>query len=98
MAKAFNKLKAGIGLLEFITLGKYKGCRVDSIVIDDPDYLKYMHREKFLTLDPSVLELIEYNASMAFIEDNTPTRFFGRSILATNPNSYFDDWVDDIPF
>ena len=36
MAKSFIAIKKGVGLYDIIDFGKYKGCRVDSIVEQDP--------------------------------------------------------------
>ena len=44
MSKSFKEVKKSLGLLDFIQFGKYKGCRVDSIVDMDDDYLRYMHK------------------------------------------------------
>lgn len=55
MAKTFSSLKQGLGLLDFIPIGKYKNCRVDSIIDMDDAYLRYMQHEKILQFDKSVM-------------------------------------------
>ena len=61
MAKSFIAIKKGLGLYDFIQFGKYKGCRVDSILAQDPEYITYT-KEKFGTLySQEVLEQVEGN-------------------------------------
>jgi len=59
MAVKFNKLKDGLGLLDFIPIGKYKQCRVDSIIDQDYEYLIYMDKEKILRFAPEVIDKLK---------------------------------------
>lgn len=57
MAKSFADVKKSLGLLDFIQFGKYKGCRVDSIVDMDDDYLRYMQTQG-IKFDAEVVALL----------------------------------------
>lgn len=59
MAKQFSSLKTKLGLHDFLTFGKYKGCRIDSMIEHDLDYLQYLKHEKIVVLDKSVLDAID---------------------------------------
>lgn len=59
MAKSFIAIKKGLGLYDLIMFGKYRNCRVDSILEQDPEYIIYS-RDKFGTLySQEVLEQVE---------------------------------------
>jgi len=45
MAKTFSSIKKSLGLLDVIQFGKYKGCRVDSIVDMDDKYITYLQAQ-----------------------------------------------------
>ena len=51
-----------------ITIGKYKGCRVDSIVEQDHEYLIYMDKKKILSFSAEVLDKIKNKFSIDNIE------------------------------
>lgn len=57
MAKAFSTIKKDLGLLDFITFGKYKGCRVDSLIEHDDDYLRYMQTQG-IKFDKTVMDAL----------------------------------------
>jgi hypothetical protein len=111
MAKSFIAISKGLGLYDFIQFGKYKGCRLDSILLQDPEYIIYT-KEKFGTLySQEVLEKVEGSmADKAKTREITNRRnanaykkhgigaLFGS--YADNPN-YDEDFIlelDDIPF
>ena len=52
MATSFSNIKKALGLLDIIQFGKYKGCRVDSIVEQDDDYLRYMQTHAMFLHQP----------------------------------------------
>ena len=56
MAKSFSSLNTKLGLHDFLTFGKYKGCRIDSIRDMDLEYLQYLKHSKIVTFDQSVLD------------------------------------------
>ena len=82
MAKSFNKLKDGLGLLDYITVGKYKNCRVDSIIEEDDAYLRYMDSIGALKFTPEVIEKLKL-------------KFSGESIECYDEP---DDDLEDIPY
>ncbi len=68
MAKSFSNIKKGLGLLDFITIGKYKDCRVDSIIEQDHDYLIYMDKLGALKFMPEVIDKLKNKFSADSIE------------------------------
>lgn len=94
MAKSFKTLKdPKLHLLDMITIGKYKGCRVDSIVEQDHEYLIYMDKEKILSFSPEVLDKLKNKFSINNIEVHIPND------MKYGNRYYLDDFdYDDIPF
>lgn len=82
MAKSFQSLKKELGLLDFLQFGKYKNCRVDSIVDMDDDYLRFMQTQG-VRFDKSVIAAL----SKTFT-DKTEV------INKEDDDAYFDD----VPF
>lgn len=82
MAKTFNNLKTKLGLLDFITIGKYKNCRVDSIIETDYEYLIYMDKEKVIQFAPEVLDRLKHKFS-AYSLEVRPSR-----VYPAYPDSY----------
>lgn len=70
MAKSFSNIKKSLGLLDFITFGKYKGCRVDSIVEQDHKYLSYMQTQG-IKFDATVITALISKLSVISIAVNT---------------------------
>lgn len=68
MAKSFSNIKKSLGLLDFIPIGKYKQCRVDSIIEQDHDYLIFMDSEKILVFAPEVIDRLKNKFSADSIE------------------------------
>ena len=69
MAKSFKTLKdPKLHLLDMITIGKYKGCRVDSIVEQDHEYLIFMDTKKILSFSQEVLDKLKNKFSADSIE------------------------------
>ncbi len=94
MATSFNKLKKNLGLLDLIPIGKYKGCRVDSIIETDDDYLRFMILQKILAVDKSVVDAINLKYTLEAAAINAEN---DRYYSSTN-HWYSDDIDDDIPF
>jgi hypothetical protein len=40
---SFNRIKKGLGLTDTLTFGKFNGCRVDSLLEDEFEYLIWLH-------------------------------------------------------
>jgi len=89
MAKSFSNIKKALGLLDIIQFGKYKNCRVDSIIEQDDEYLRYMQTQG-IKFDVHVMQAL--------------TNKFAADSIAVNKaddESYeeFDRFVpEDIPF
>lgn len=105
MAKTFTSLRKTSGLLDILTFGKYKGCRIDSIVEMDYEYLIYLHDKKILVLDKSVRDKIDLLFSAESIEVEQPNpKPLDCYTFMTKSNHYDDvDYDnnfsdDDIPF
>jgi hypothetical protein len=110
MSIAFNKTKSQtLELSTFLDFGKYKDCRVDSIIEQDHDYIQYLKFNKIRPLAPSVLEALEnkFSATSIEVEKNRIqgarhlkkygiSALFGSYTEELGPE--YDDWEDDIPF
>lgn len=103
MAKSFISVNKGLGLYDIIQFGKYKNCRVDSILEQYPDYIIYT-KEKFGTLySKEVLEKVEgfmaIKAKAAELDFKEKLkRFHGSYSDLTGDYEMDDNWMDDIPF
>lgn len=69
MAKSFTNIRKSLGLLDILSFGKYKGCRVDSIIEQDDDYLRYIHTVG-VKLDQTVLDALAFKFSATSIAVN----------------------------
>lgn len=72
MSKSFSNIKKSIGLLDFLQFGKYKNCRVDSIVDMDDAYLRFLTTQG-IKFDAEVLNALtaKFSAdSSAINEEN----------------------------
>ena len=70
MAKTFISIKKSLGLLDILQFGKYKGCRVDSIVDMDDGYLRYMITTG-MKFDASVVDAL----TVKFSADSIPVDY-----------------------
>jgi hypothetical protein len=82
MAKSFKSLKKELGLLDFLQFGKYKNCRVDSIVDMDDDYLRFMQTQG-VRFDKSVIAAL--------------SKTFTDKVAVVNKEDD-DSYFDDVPF
>lgn len=96
MAKTFNNLKTKLGLLDFISIGKYKGCRVDSIIEQDYEYLIYMDKEKILQFAPEVIDKLKNLFSATSIEVEYDEEADAAMLDAYN--NINGNILEDIPF
>ena len=92
MAKSFTNIKKSLGLLDVIQFGKYKGCRVDSLIDHDDDYLRYMQTQG-IKFDASVMDALTNKFSATSIAVNTED---DESYL--RGNTYDLVIFDDVPF
>lgn len=97
MAKTFTSLRKTTGLLDMLTFGKYKGCRIDSIVEMDYEYLIFLHDKKILVLDKTVRDKIDllFSADSLETEKPDPKPQDCYSFMTGQKDDYYDD---DIPF
>ena len=107
MSIAFTKTKSQtLELTTFLDFGKYKDCRVDSIIEQDHEYIQYLKFNKIRPLAPSVLEALsnKFSAESIEVKEYYPDSFdvvsgkafySGNAFFNGQDNSYFDD---DIPF
>ena len=114
MAKSFIAINKGLGLYDVFAFGKYRGCRVDSIVEQDPTYIDYT-RHQFGTLyDKSVFDAIVVRNDQHAIRDKRAARAFEKFGIAAlfgdlriaeleaqaeaDQDLYDTIYFDDIPF
>jgi uncharacterized protein (DUF3820 family) len=69
MSKSFSNIKKSLGLLDIIQFGKYKGCRVDSLIEHDDDYLRYMQTQG-IKFDAGVMDALMNKFSATSIAVN----------------------------
>lgn len=55
MAKPFANIKSSLGLLDFFTFGKFKGCRIDTLIAEDYEYLMYLQSKSIVKFDAAVM-------------------------------------------
>lgn len=78
MAKSFKQLKSPkLGMFDILQIGKYKGCRIDSIVDMDYEYLIYMEKEKILYFADGVIAKLKDKFSG-----------YGDEVISYIPDSY----------
>jgi hypothetical protein len=100
MATSFSNIKKALGLLDIIQFGKYKGCRVDSIIEQDDDYLRYMQTQG-IKFDKSVMDALINKFSADSMEVGYDPRDYQEVIDTYDKfQGYTYDKVifDDIPF
>ena len=100
MAKSFSSLKTALGLHDFLTFGKYKACRIDSIRDMDIEYLQYLKHNKIVTFDKSVLESManKYAADGIDVSYNPIVYADSFDYINGHDMSLVGYELDDIPF
>lgn len=111
MAKSFISIKKATGLYDIIDFGKYKGCRVDSIVEQDPGYLDYARIHFGMRLDQAVIDKMLQVAISKTTANEVKAKRFRNAYTKLGIATLFDDrWntadydyddplmLDDIPF
>lgn len=89
MAKPFLAIKKSLGLLDIIQFGKYKNCRVDSVIDMDDDYLRYMQTQG-IKFDQDVMTAL-VNKFLTAID----------AVNAEDDAAYLTDessYLEDVPF
>lgn len=94
MAKSFIAIKKAIGIYDILDFGKYKDCRVDSIVEQDYGYIEYTRINFDKKYSQEVLELIEAVKARPKKVTREATHNEYRNPWASQ--DYTDD--EDIPF
>ena len=97
MAKSFSNIKKSLGLLDFLQFGKYKGCRVDSILDMDDDYLRFMQTQG-VKFDVTVMDAL----TKKFSVESTEIEYDPRDHQEVTQDTY-DRFMgykhfDDVPF
>lgn len=87
MAKQFKEIKQGLGLLDLIPIGKYKNCRVDSILEQDDAYLRYMQQKGILKFTSEVTLKLKEQFSTDYEEEEN-----------YDPRDYQELNFQDVPF
>ena len=93
MAKSFSSVKKSLGLLDFIQFGKYKGCRVDSIVDMDDDYLRYMQTQG-IKFDAEVIALL----TKKFLAESQEVGYDPREVQEVEEHTYGPIYFGDVPW
>ncbi len=113
MAKSFTAINKGLGLYDVLTFGKYKNCRVDTIISQNPEYFEWCRINTGMLLSQEVTEAVKIKIEAKVIEQETSDRrnrnaykkhgiaaLFGS--YADNPDYDidYDDAMslDDVPF
>lgn len=90
MAKTFSNIKKSLGLLDVIQFGKYKNCRVDSVIEQDDEYLRFMQTQG-IKFDAAVMDALTNKFSATSIAVNSADD-------AAYDDPVVDELFDDIPF
>lgn len=111
MSKSFIAIKKAIGLYDILDFGKYKGCRVDSIVEQDPGYLDYTRIHFGMKYTQEVKEKMEEVAIAKTTAANIKSKRFNNAYSKLGIATLFDDnWnteeydyddpitLEDVPF
>lgn len=99
MAITFKNIKdPKLGLMDQITFGKLKGCRVCDVIEDYHEYLIWAEKQGYLKFQPIVIEVIQDAANFqkweAPVEDGEQADVYDK----IRGNTYTGIILDDIPF
>lgn len=103
MAKSFSKIKdPKLGLLDKITFGKLKDCRVCDVIEDHHEYLIWCEKQGFVKFQPIVVETIQETANFKRWE---PPEEEEEEAGQDKIKDVYEkitrqdyDWEDDVPF
>lgn len=100
MAKSFTKLKdPRVGMLDKITFGKLKDCRVCDVIQDHYEYLIWVEKQGYIKFQDIVVETIQEAANFSKWESPEETedknKYQDLYEICTRQDTYHDE---DIPF
>ena len=107
MAKSFSSIGKGLELLSFFPNGKYKDCRVDSIVAQDPAYIDFVRINYGTLFDKAVLEAVMRSHELRYEERSKASykiKKYGLDGLFDNRHGLEAEYADslvyeeDVPF
>lgn len=98
MAKAFTQLKSPkLGLLDKLTFGKLKDCRLCDVIQDHYEYLIWAEKQGFVKFDEEATTIILEQAHYKRWMD--PIEVEEKPFASHRISSWFSDpWDEDIPF
>lgn len=98
MAINFNKLKdPKLGMLDKLTFGKLKDCRICDVIQDHYEYLIWCEKQGFAKYTQEVTDCILEQANFKRWEAPKEEPKVYRDSY-DQINGYIDNWEDDIPF
>ena len=100
MAISFNKLKdLKLGILDKLTFGKLKDCRVCDVIQDHYEYLIWAEKQGYCKYQKIVIETIQEAANFAKweapVEESSQDNIKDVYEKVTRIDY---DWEDDVPF
>lgn len=100
MAKAFTKLKdPKLGLLDKITFGKLRDCRLCDVIQDHYEYLIWCEKQGFVKFQQEAIDVIAEQANFkrweAPVEESSQDNIKDVYEKITRIDY---DWEDDVPF
>ena len=102
MALNFKNLKnPKLGLLDTLTFGKLKGCRVCDVIQDHYEYLIWAEKGGYVKFQQTVTETIQEAAHFEKWVEGTELEKTDSYLKKSLRGSYvFDEsnWDDDVPF
>lgn len=100
MAITFNKLKdPKLGMLDKITFGKLRDCRVCDVIQDHYNYLIWAEQQGYVKFQQIVIETIQEHASFEKWQDPEKKYAEDKHQDIYEKISRQDyDWEDDVPF
>lgn len=100
MAKSFNTLKdPKLGLLDKLTFGKLKDCRVCDVIQDHYEYLIWAEKQGYVKFQQIVVETIQETANFSKWEasDEHNSQDDVKDLYEKVTRIDYD-WEDDVPF
>lgn len=83
-------------MYDVLTFGKYRGCRIDSMLQHDYEYLQYLKYNKIVIFDSAVLDALENMHTLNNAEVVKESPVYKDSF--DQINGYTDNWEEDVPF
>lgn len=79
---SFSNIKKGLGLTDTLTFGKFRGCRIDTLLEQDYEYILWLH----LKMKPFTKEVVD--KAYFYRKQNDDERYYQEEVAP----------FDDIPF